>query len=317
MRQPFARNSVWTRRRFLHFGVGVGSAMLLTACGVERVEREEAGGTSVPQQTPQPTTQETPSGIRAQQTDHPATEQPPSQATQPQATAQPRAEGRLLARPGSVGVSAPAGLQPLGIATERDALLYVPNGYRVERPAPLVVLLHGAGGDAPGGLGLLQSFADERGMILLAPASRGRTWDVILDQYGPDITLIDQALAHTFSRYAVDPAQLAIAGFSDGASYALSVGITNGDLFTHVIAFSPGFIAPAEQQGSPRLFISHGTRDEVLPIDRCSRRIVPQVQRAGYDVVYREFDGPHTVPPEIAREAVEWYTSDQQNQGDS
>jgi predicted esterase len=183
----------------------------------------------------------------------------------------------------------------------------VPNSYRPDQPAPLVVLLHGAGGDAQGGLGLLQAFADERGLILLAPASRGRTWDVILDGYGPDITLIDQALDHTFSRYTVDPARLAVGGFSDGASYALSVGITNGDLFTHVIAFSPGFMAPADRQGSPRCFISHGTNDEVLPIDRCSRRIVPQLQRAGYDVLYREFDGPHTVPPEIAQAAIEWY----------
>lgn len=102
----------------------------------------------------------------------------------------------------------------------------------------------------------------------------------------------------------MDPAHIAVEGFSDGASYALSVGITNGDLFTHVIAFSPGFMAPAGQQGLPHLFISHGTRDEVLPINACSRKIMPQVERAGYDVLYREFDGSHTVPPEIAREAL-------------
>ena len=62
----------------------------------------------------------------------------------------------------------------------------------------------------------------------------------------------------SISRYAFDPAHIAVGGFSDGASYALSVGITNGDLFTDVIAFSPGFMAPARQQGKPRLFISHG-----------------------------------------------------------
>jgi phospholipase/carboxylesterase len=81
----------------------------------------------------------------------------------------------------------------------------------------------------------------------------------------------------------------------------------NGDLFSHVIAFSPGFMAPKEQHGSPQIFISHGTHDPVLPIDRCSRRIVPQLQQSGYDVHYREFDGPHTVPLEIAREAVDWF----------
>ena len=120
--------------------------------------------------------------------------------------------------------------------------------------------------------------------------------------------MIDRALEHTFSRYAVDPARLAIGGFSDGASYALSLGITNGDLFTHVIAFSPGFMAPAGHAGSPRVFVSHGTRDRVLPIDHCSRRIVPELERSGYDVRYREFDGGHTIPPQIASEAVGWFT---------
>ncbi len=122
------------------------------------------------------------------------------------------------------------------------------------------------------------------------PTSKEYTWDAIVGRGldGPDVAIIDQALESTFSCYAVDPTHIAIGGFSDGASYALSLGITNGDLFTHVLAFSPGFMALAGQAGSPRIFISHGTGDEVLPIDHCSRRIVPQLRRAGYDVRYRE-----------------------------
>ncbi|HYH99185.1 alpha/beta hydrolase, partial [Hyalangium sp.] len=140
------------------------------------------------------------------------------------------------------------------------------------------------------------------------------TWDVIRGDYGPDVTFIDQALAWVFAHYAVDPARIAIGGFSDGASYALSLGIANGDLFTHVLAFSPGFAAPVEQHGEPRLFVSHGIQDAVLPITACSRRLVPRLQRAGYDVRYHEFDGPHTIPPEIAREAAEWFKSTPQLQ---
>ena len=215
--------------------------------------------------------------------------------------------GRLSARPARPSGAAPVGLQPLGLADGRDGLVYVPTGYQPDRPAPMALMLHGAGGNAEGGLAPLQPLADEAGLILLSPASRRQTWDVIAGGYGPDVAFIDRALERTFARYAVDPARVAVGGFSDGASYALSVGITNGDLFTHVLAFSPGFSAPANQAGAPRLFISHGTRDEVLPIDPCSRRIVREVGRAGYDLTYREFDGPHTVPPEIAREAVEWF----------
>jgi predicted esterase len=177
----------------------------------------------------------------------------------------------------------------------------------------LILLLHGAGGHAQQGLELLRNLADATGVVLLAPASRERTWDLLIGRrFGPDVTIIDRALEQTFSRYAVDPTRLAIGGFSDGASYALSLGITNGDLFTHVLAFSPGFVAPAGKTGLPRIFVSHGTRDGVLPIDRCSRRIVPELERSGYEVLYREFDGGHTISPDIALEAVGWFTREKQ-----
>jgi predicted esterase len=74
------------------------------------------------------------------------------------------------------------------------------------------------------------------------------------------------------------------------------------------MAFSPGFIPPGSTQtGTPRVFVSHGTRDAILPIETCSRRLVPELKQAGYKVTYREFDGPHGVPPEIATEAMKWF----------
>jgi phospholipase/carboxylesterase len=228
----------------------------------------------------------------------------------PSATPTPDpAAGRLSARP-QAPVSPPAtipGATPLGLGAERDGQIVVPAGYDPAHPAPLVVLLHGAGGRARDIIGLLQSHADAEGILVLAIDSRAQTWDVIVDRYGPDVRFLDQALSLVFQRYAVDPGRIAIAGFSDGASYALSLGISNGDLFTHVIAFSPGFLAPKVSQGRPALYISHGTRDEVLPIDVCSRAIVPQLEQAGYAVTYHEFDGPHTVPQDIASEAVAWF----------
>jgi len=217
------------------------------------------------------------------------------------------AEGRINARPGKPRSSGRRGLHPLGLTKGRDGLLYVPESYSADRPAPLAVMLHGAGGDARGGVAPFQPLADEAGLLVFAPDSRRPTWDVIHGGFGADVAYIDEALAWIFDRYAVNPARVAAGGFSDGASYALSIGLTNGGLFTHVIAFSPGFMAPAERQGKPRIYISHGTRDRVLPIDACSRRLVPRLQREGYDLLYREFDGPHTVPGEIAREGLSWF----------
>jgi phospholipase/carboxylesterase len=222
-------------------------------------------------------------------------------------TASTAPRGRLTARPSaSQSNGPPSGLQPLGFGGERGGFIYVPPTYRADRPAPLVVMFHGASGRGRRGIERLLPHADDAGLILLAPDSRGYTWDVITDDFGPDVAFVDQALAWTFDRCAVDPALVAAEGFSDGASYALSLGLTNGDLFTHAVAFSPGFLVPAELHGSPRIFISHGTRDQILPIDRCSRRIVPRLKDRGYDVRYLEFDGTHEVPAEMVREAVNW-----------
>jgi phospholipase/carboxylesterase len=222
-------------------------------------------------------------------------------------------QGRLQSRPQKKPAGAASvGLRALGSdARPTESYLYVPAGYRAENPAPLVLLLHGAGEDARDGLAQLRGQADEAGIVLIACSSRGPTWDLVLSRghYGPDIATIDLTLGDVFSRYAIDPERVAVGGYSDGASYALSLGLANGDLFSHVLAFSPGFLAPAGQRGSPRIFVSHGSQDGWLPIDSCSRRIVPQLERAGYEVRYREFEGGHVVPPGIAREAAIWFAN--------
>jgi phospholipase/carboxylesterase len=216
-------------------------------------------------------------------------------------------ESRIHARVGKPkGVLKP-GEFPLGLATGRDGLLRVPSGYRPDTPAPLALLLHGAGGQARRIVSLL-GVADSLGVIVLAPESRGRTWDAILGGFGPDVAFITQTLDSAFERLAIDPNRLAIGGFSDGASYALSLGLDNGDLFSHILAFSPGFIVSRSRQGRPRIYITHGTSDEILPIASTSRRLVPALDKAGYAVTYREFDGPHTVPPAVAHDAFNWFT---------
>lgn len=206
-------------------------------------------------------------------------------------------DGRLRARPTNVVRAS---------ARPSAPWLYVPR--KVKNPAPLIVTLHGAGGRGARALEHMRDSADAIGAIVIAPDSVDRTWDVILGELGPDVERIDAQLAAVFDAFAIDVDRIAVSGFSDGASYALTLGVTNGDLFTHVIAFSPGFLVAPSQIGSPRIFISHGTRDDILPIDRCSRRLAPALRRAGYDVRYREFDGGHTVTSAVAKEAIDWFT---------
>jgi predicted esterase len=171
-------------------------------------------------------------------------------------------------------------------------------------PVRLVVLLHGAGGHPEGSLPLLAPYVDEHRLLVATPRSRGRTWDVIAGGSGPDVRMVDEVLCRLTAAYPVEGCT--VAGFSDGASYAATLGIANGDVFDSVIAFSPGFAAARVHHGQPRFFVSHGVDDRVLPIDRCSRRLVPKLQRSGYDVTYEEFDGEHEIPLDIRARAVGW-----------
>src|SRR5262245_7245525 len=165
-------------------------------------------------------------------------------------------DAKLRARIGVAVANRPAGLHSLGIRQKRDSLLYVPESCPADKPAPLLVYLHGATGSEQQGIKRLSGFADQLGFLLLSPASEGSTWDAIEGSYGRDVRTIDQALTRTFAARRVDPKRIAVCGFSDGASYALGLGLANGDLFSSVMAFSPCFVPPgARPDGKPRIFI--------------------------------------------------------------
>jgi phospholipase/carboxylesterase len=214
-------------------------------------------------------------------------------------------DGRIAARPKAGIKTSRSGTQPLGLAEGRDAVLQIPAP-AAGTPLPLLVLLHGAGGSGAGMLRRVGAAAATTGIAVLAPDSRGSTWDAIRGGFDRDVQFVNRALERVFQTVDVDPARLAVGGFSDGASYAVSLGLINGDLFRRVAAFSPGFVIERAAHGKPRFFISHGTEDTILPIDRCGRPIAAALRRQRYEVTFREFPGGHTVPPEIAGQAMTW-----------
>lgn len=226
------------------------------------------------------------------------------------ARAEPAApgDGRLRARPRANVTTSAEGRHALDLGDVRDGVLVMPSK-PAAGPLPLLVVFHGAGGGAEGILRRVAAAADEAGVVVLAPESRDGTWDAIGGSFGADVAFVDRALAKVFETVSIDPARVAAGGFSDGATYALSLGLINGDLFRQIVAFSPGFVVPGEPVGRPQFFISHGTSDPILPIAQCSRQIVPALRGRGYDVTYQEFDGRHEVPPAIARAALAWISA--------
>lgn len=225
------------------------------------------------------------------------------------------APGRLSSRP-SANPPTPSnkhGMVRLGGA---NATLFVPAGYAPQTPAPLALVLHGAGG---GGNRLLHRFSDlaeQYGVVLLALDSAGRTWDVVEafsrrsadgPGFGPDPLRIDEALKKAFAQFAIDPARIAVTGFSDGASYALSLAVYNPELFGAVLAFSPGGIVEPPAGPRSRIFISHGDKDRVIPIETTTHGIGPGLRQIGFEVEVEVFDGGHELRAKQMASAFDWW----------
>lgn len=205
----------------------------------------------------------------------------------------------LTARPAAVPLTLKPGFSQL---TERS-YVYVPKG--LIGPAPLIVLLHGAGQEADRFLDAFIAEANDRGAILLSLKSEGSTWTLKPAgngaDFGRDPANLDAALQDLFGTVPIDPRRIAILGFSDGASYALSIGLANPQLFRGVIALSPGTVWLAGQADpKQKLLIAHGRSDEILPFANVRDRIVPGLENAGLKPQLRWFHGGH----ELDRKAV-------------
>ncbi len=212
---------------------------------------------------------------------------------------------RLDAQPATSTTTMPAGTYSLSISATKDARLIIPTGAG-NSPIPLLVMLHGAGGDeAP--VDVVAAAAVQRGVAVMIPKSRQLTWDLALGGFGDDVTFINRALEETFGRVRVDPSHIVLAGFSDGASYALTLGIANGDLFSHIIAFAPGFMSPVNRVGSPAIFIAHGSQDVITSPRNSEQNIVPFLRTLGYVVQFHGFAGSHQVTATETAVALDWF----------
>lgn len=198
------------------------------------------------------------------------------------------------------------------------AKVYIPANYSPEHPAPMALLLHGSGDRGQTMIRAFQDLADQHGVILLAPDALDYSWDIMVagahlrgvtrvPQWGADVDRIDSALKQAFGSYAVDPEQVSLIGFSDGAGYGLSLGTNNADLFSTVIAFAPGLLMRVEGEGRGRVMLVHGDRDEVLPLKPTRDIFAPALKGLGFDVELRVFRGGHVMPQELRREAFNWW----------
>lgn len=163
---------------------------------------------------------------------------------------------------------------------------------------PLICVLPGHGGVDGGLVNPVLEWANEHGAHVIIASARGSTWDILERGYGPDVANIDAAIHWVLGNWSIDRSRVVLTGFSDGASYALTVGLKNGDCFSHVMAFSPGFVLPANPEGRPAVWVAHGSDDGVLPV-ACGQGIARRLRDNGYRAQYVEFDDEHVAPREV------------------
>jgi phospholipase/carboxylesterase len=222
---------------------------------------------------------------------------------------------------------------PLGLVwIERGAqraALFTPDEIEPGRRYPLLAVLHGAGRQDELLMKAYRDEAERRQALFLVPRSFHMTWDLIaLGVQGgaathrdsasdrPDLDFLEYAYDLIFRRYPVDAERLALIGYSDGASYALSVGLSNPQLFRAVMGWAAGFVAiendaAAPEVPRPAVLIEYGTHDELFPFEQVAVPMRQQLEAHGCAVTFRvDEGGRHWPSGQFQDEALDWFFSE-------
>lgn len=166
------------------------------------------------------------------------------------------------------------------------------DGPRIEaasgRATSLVVFIHGYGADGNDLLDIgreWQRFLPDTAFVsphapeACTGAPMGRQWFGLtfrdpherwrgVTSAGPGL---DAFLDAELDRQGVVPERLALVGFSQGTMMALHVGLRRRIAPAAIVGFSGMLVGPehlaAEVLSRPRIWLAHGTHDEVLPFD--------------------------------------------------
>jgi phospholipase/carboxylesterase len=204
-------------------------------------------------------------------------------------------------------------------ANERDARggfsLYVPESWDGQASMPLVVALHGGSGHGRDFLWTWLREARSRGLLVLAPTSRDRTW-ALMGGEDVDAPALREMVAFVAEHYPVDRARVLLTGMSDGATYAFLRGLQDGASFTH-LAPACGVLHPfllggglACARGRP-IYLVHGALDWMFPVEtaRTTREVLAA---AGARLVYREIaDLSHTYPRDENPRILDWLMAEE------
>ena len=173
--------------------------------------------------------------------------------------------------------------------------LFVPSAYDAKKKYPLVVALHGMGGDENSYFagyenGVIKREAEARGYLVVCPKGRAPT-SMYLGSAEQDVL---DVIAEMKREYAIDEDRIYLTGHSMGGYGTWSIAVNHPRMFAAIAPFAGG--------GMPMTFakikaiahvpeiVVHGNADPTVSVDE-SRRMVKAAEAAGAKVKYIEVEG--------------------------
>jgi len=216
--------------------------------------------------------------------------------------------------------------------------IHLPRDYDPAKSYPLVVGLHGGGGSFDQFITLWKDFGELEFIYAVPQApyhllkdneiiyewALWPTGDMEIMERAKEITekYIAKLVKDLNKRYKIDGAYLM--GYSQGAIFTYTAGIRNHHLIKGLIILSgPGLFEPIyspfmgwvgiewpsensiKAAKDLRVFIAHSKDDQVVKYELgvTSRDVLLNYS---YDVTFYDFEGGHTIPPEVLKQVVEW-----------
>jgi polyhydroxybutyrate depolymerase len=163
---------------------------------------------------------------------------------------------------------------------KREYYIHLPPGFRKDKPAPLVIALHGGGGrgsllDRNTG-GTLSAAADKRGVVLVFPDGIDRKWcdgrseTLKRGKIYDDVGFISGIIDEMVKNYGIDRKRVYVTGISNGGFMSIRLAM---DLSEKIAAAAPvaAQISKAIEKKRPKLPVSimiiNGTKDPIVPFN--------------------------------------------------
>jgi phospholipase/carboxylesterase len=196
---------------------------------------------------------------------------------------------------------------------------------KTENP-PLIILLHGVGSNERDLFSIAEKLPENflaisaRGPINLSP-SRYAWYQVDFSTGKPVINqtqenesrkIILQFISQLKELYRFDDKKIFLGGFSQGAIMSFSIGLTHPEVIHGIAAMSGRILEEVKSTSlvdarlkNLRVFISHGERDNVLPVDY-ARQAHTDLKTHHIETDYREYQDGHTISLEMINDLVRW-----------